>query len=104
MCISSALKPKQNQRSTALEPAFTKINLSSEESRKRTGKKDSCASFDDRRAESLNKKESVGAVLSLMSNDPAQLLKFFLSVALVLTGTLRKASEPARSWDWLQTS
>lgn len=52
----------------------------------------------------MSKKESVGAVLSLMSNDPAQLLKFFLSVALVLMGALGKASEPARSWNWLQTS
>lgn len=47
------------KRSTALEPAFSKINLSSEESKKTTGIKDSCTSFDDRRAKRLNEQEGI---------------------------------------------
>lgn len=62
MCIVSALKSKQNQRSIRLGPlrdAFTKINLSSEENGKKTGKKDSHVNFDDRSAERLTKQERI---------------------------------------------
>lgn len=39
-----------------------------------------------------------------VSNDPAQLLKLFLSAASMLMGALGKASEPARGGNWLMTS
>lgn len=102
--ISSALKSKQNQRSTGLHPlrdAFTKINLSSEEDRK----KDSFANFDDRSAERLNEQEGNCRNSSeTLGHYPAQFFKLFLLAASVPTGAPGKASEPARSRNWLMTS